>query len=205
MAWLVAVGFTVLSLSAAAQAAPVLSSFDTDGEGWSATGDVHGETWLATEGQPPGCFKAIDDTLGDTWAFVAPAKFLGDQSNAYGDALSYDLWISARDPAPWAYPWIALIGGGMELDWSGALPAVQAWNHYEASLTTAGGWKVGGVPATETQMQTVLSNLTAMRIRGEFLTGSDYGYIDNVSLVPEPATLALIVAGAMAILRRRRA
>jgi len=188
---------------AVAQAAPVESRFDTDGEGWTVIGDVHGATWLATEGLPPGCFKAIDDTTGLTWYFVAPAKFLGDQSAAYGDTLSYDLWISARDATPGASPWVSISGGGLRLDWSGAFPTLQQWTHYEATLMPAGGWMIGDNPATEAEMQQVLANVTSLQIRGEFMTGADFAYLDNVVLVPEAEAAVLLLLAGVVLLRRR--
>ena len=197
-------GVLVVFLASLSQAAPVESRFDTDSEGWTAMGDVHGETWLGTNGNPPGCFKAIDDATGDTWFFVAPPKFLGDQSNAYGHEIGYDLWISARDANILSYPWISLVGDGIELGWVGAYPDAGQWTHFETVLTPTGGWMVGSSPATEAQIWQVLSNLTAMRFCGEYLTGADYAYIDNIVLTPEPATLGLLALGGLALLRRRR-
>jgi hypothetical protein len=49
-------------------------------------------------------------------------------------------------------------------------------------------------------MQAVLSDLTSLRVRGEFNTGPDLAFLDNVvlsaaSAAPEPATLALVGLG----------
>jgi Laminin B (Domain IV)/PEP-CTERM motif len=79
-----------------------------------------------------------------------------------------------------------------------AYPLLGIWNHFDIPLTAA-GWDVGGSggpAATEAQMQAVLSNLTSLRIRGEFNTGPDLAFLDNVVLrAPEPATLALLGLG----------
>ena len=47
----------------------------------------------------------------------------------------------------------------------------------------------------QAQFLSVLSDLTGLQIRGEFITGPDNGDLDNVTLggasVPEPSTLTL--------------
>lgn len=51
--------------------------------------------------------------------------------------------------------------------------------------------------ATDAQIQQALRALPALRIRGDFLTGSDNGDIDNVDMaaVPEPQSCLLFGAG----------
>jgi hypothetical protein len=52
----------------------------------------------------------------------------------------------------------------------------------------------------------VLANLTSLKIRAEYQTGADIGHLDNVALVPEPATNAMILMGlaGVALAARRR-
>ncbi len=59
-----------------------------------------------------------------------------------------------------------------------------SWKTYTVPLTVQ-GWHVttfDGVAATQAQFTQVLSNLTRLRIRGEYNTGEDTGYLDNVYL-----------------------
>ena len=77
----------VLSTAACSMsaAASIISTFDTGTEGWSAVGDVAGPvTWLATGGHPAGHAELTDQVLGGVTYFVAPPKFHGDHSVAYG-------------------------------------------------------------------------------------------------------------------------
>jgi hypothetical protein len=54
---------------------------------------------------------------------------------------------------------------------------------------------LAGPVATDEQFSQVLSNLGALRIRAEYQTGADTGYLDNVSLVPEPQSWAMLLCG----------
>jgi hypothetical protein len=69
------------------------------------------------------------------------------------------------------------------------------WTSYAVTLHPSVGWQQddgSGPPATLSDFQTVLSNLTALEIRGEYVTGSDTGGLDNVQLIPEPGTAATL-------------
>jgi len=81
-------------------------------------------------------------------------------------------------------------------------------------LTAAAGWEImntsggSGAAATETQLQTVLSNLVFMNFQADWQTGSDQVDLDNVSLntpVPVPASILLLAPGlaGLAVMRRR--
>ncbi len=52
-------------------------------------------------------------------------------------------------------------------------------------LSATAGWKIGelnGTVPTESEFQSVLSNLTSLQIRGEYISGADTGDLDNVIL-----------------------
>ena len=61
--------------------------------------------------------------------------------------------------------------------------------------------------ASESQMQTALASLTALRTRGEFQDGFDRGWLDSVFLhradvntaPSEPSSLALLVTGTLGV------
>jgi len=199
---LLGAALTIAAAPFAAQAT-VSSTFDIDADGWTAAGDFTGApvTWLSTGGNPGGTIEINDAVLGGVTYFVAPAKFLGNQSGAFGQTLSFDLQqhisggsnqFNERD--------VILSGGGLTLVLDTAVnPAFDAWTHYSVPLA-AGAWRVSalnGVLASDTQIQTVLGSLSALNIRAEFQTGADTDYLDNVVLaaVPEPATVALWLGG----------
>src|SRR4051812_50196857 len=78
-----------------AQAGVIASStFDANDDGWIANelgGSNNTLTYHATGGNPGGYLNALDIEDGRTWSWVAPAKFLGNDSAAYGGTLTFDL------------------------------------------------------------------------------------------------------------------
>jgi hypothetical protein len=93
-------------------------------------------------------------------------------------------------------------GLSLHLDQTPPIPADTIWTSYSALLSESADWRVGslvGPAATQFQVQTVLGALTRLRIRGEFITGSGNGDLDNVILngVPEPSCLALLNGSAV--------
>ena len=191
-----------------------VSDFSTDAEGWLLAGDAttSAATYVASGGNPGGFIRGFDQTVGGVWYWQAPAKFLGNRSASFDQTLSFDLRMRGSGPL-FNDTDVTLIGGGLTLhvDLS-PVPGDPAWTHYAIALNDTGGWKVGtlaGPAATATQVQQVLGNLGTLRIRGEFITGSDNGDLDNVMMpVPEPETYALFGAGlglVAWIVRRRRA
>lgn len=206
-----AVGLAILTMAAtgllpspAAADVLVSSDFSVDDEGWLLSGDATSAvpTYVSPGGNPGGFIRGVDITVGGVWFWEAPAKFLGNVSAAYGFSLTFDSRMRGSGPL-FDDSDIILVGGGLSLHLAAISPVPQdvSWTSYSALLSETAGWRVnslGGLAATQTQMQTVLSNLTRLRIRGEFITGPDNGDLDNVvlngvvpSAVPEPGSLTL--------------
>jgi alkaline phosphatase D len=199
------------------------SDFQTPGslDGWTTgpqANSAHNLGWNKTAGGN-GYIVAGDDA-GDVWYFVAPTKFLGDDSKAYGQNLTFDLKQTYAGTAnQFDASDVVLVGGGLTLAFdTSANPSTSGFTSYSVQLSASAGWKVNdlsGVNATEAQMQAVLHSLTSLSIRGEYQTGTDDGFLDNVvlngansvSAVPAPPTLFLALGG-MAVfggwLRRQR-
>jgi hypothetical protein len=200
--------------SGVAAAATVSSTFDSDAEGWLISGDaVSGiPTWVANGGNPGGHIEADDSVAGGVWYFDAPAKFLGGLPGAYGGTLSFDLRQTGSGSQFQAAD-VILNGAGLELRIDAGpnpLP-VGTWVSYSLALTEAAGWTNGGAAASQSDLLAVLGALDRLRIRGEFISGSDTGRLDNVALsaVPLPAAAWLLgpaVAGLVlpGVTRRRR-
>lgn len=209
--------FALAALAAApCRADPiVLSNFDADADGWTVVNDNStAVTWFATGGNPGGHIRNTDGLGGATWFFVAPAKFLGNQSAAYGGTLTFDQSQSPFTAAGGQD--VVLVGtNGLTLFFDNAQNAAgyPVWTSYQIALDDTAPWRVSGsgALATRAQIQSVLASLAALRIRGEYSTTTDTGYLDNVALnaspIPEPAAVALLgsgLAGSAAAIRRRR-
>lgn len=164
----------------------VSSTFDTDDEGWRITGDAQGSsvlpTYHLTGGNPDGYISAKDNVQGGVWYFKAPAAFHGDFSIAYDTTLEFDLMQSSLN-SQFNTVDVYLRGGGLELRYDTPNNPGTVWTSYSLTLTEAGGWLIGGVVPTQEQMLQVLSDVTDLQIRGEFVTGADTGSLDNVYLV----------------------
>ena len=188
MGWMVAGAGLSPCLDAA-----VVSTFDTDADGWY-TRDLVG---LATA--PPGATSSVTwdpagfiqttDTL-DWVAFAAPAKFLGDKSAYYGGTLSFDLGATWNDGV--AYPNAVLYSGGNAVAYVTSPPATVGFTSYSLPLAP-GGWSWNGATvATAAQIQSVLADLDGLFVSADWFSGADDARLDNVRLaaVPEPASLA---------------
>jgi hypothetical protein len=174
-----------------------LSNWDNPGagaDGWSFVNDGSNLKLVLTGGNGGGFLQITDQALGTTIYFVAPSKFLGNQSAAYAGSLSFDLQQS-YDTNYFADDDVLLTGNGTTLAYfHGLNPAIgSSWTTISVPLTASAGWKVGtytGAAATEAQLQSVLANLTALWIRPEFQVGPDVDGMDNVKLLGNSQGLA---------------
>ena len=165
------------------------STFETDNENWGAEGDPLGPVagWAPTGGLPDGHIRVIDASTGGTWFFVAPAKFRGNKCGAYDRMFSYDQFTSDTSDQILLgdRPDVEIWGNGTRLVFDNAENPGLAWTHYEMLLREDAGWRLddmnGPVP-TAAEFRMVLSNITKIRIKGEYRPSSDYGGLDNVIL-----------------------
>ena len=174
------------SMACACSGTPALvsSTFESDAEGWllSGDGDNTSPSLERAGGNPGGHICGIDSKDGDTWYFVAPTRYLGDRSAAFGKRLTFDLkqgaifnQIRGRD--------IVLNGGGLAISFNFRASPGLDWTPYSAHFQPDSGWVIDGTatPASEDELRTVLRSLTSLRIRGEFYDGpNDTACLDNV-------------------------
>lgn len=158
------------------------STFDVDDEGWTLGGDAPLRPALKDlTGNPGGHICGTDEEAGQFWYFVAPAKFLGNVSAAYGKRLTWDMkqsyiynQIHGRE--------VILQGGGLSLSYSSPRTPGIEWTPFQVSLEPGAPWvrDSDGQNATEADLRTVLRSVNALRFRGEFVDGPDSSCLDNV-------------------------
>jgi hypothetical protein len=199
----------LLSLGTPVEAAFPWHTFDTDSQGWRYAGsgsDYGGPTSIGDtagwdlRGNPGGALSA-PDLYYQTWV-AAPADFLGNQSDMFGRAFTYDMFVRASDNVP--YAGICITGGGLSLIYNGFVPQVGVWETRAVTFESA-NWRIDtttGPLVTDEQLQSVLGSMDGLYLCTEWVTGSDDTSIDNVGVVPEPMT-ALLVLPLVALLRRR--
>ena len=174
------------------------SSFDTDAGGWlAATYPVRGpyDAPLAqpplthhVDGGTPGGYVEIEDPDNHVVFWQAPPSFLGDQSGAYGGALTFDLLNSAPITYTDDYD-VVLRGGELTVRIELEAPAQAAWTSYAVGLSEAfearSGWTAeSGEPATEAELRGVLAGLEALLIRAEHsnTVAGEFMGLDNPAL-----------------------
>ncbi|MBX2821788.1 MAG: T9SS type A sorting domain-containing protein [Rhodothermaceae bacterium] len=165
-----------------AQVLPVVSTFDTDVDGWTVFADANEIEWISTGGNPDGYASALDKGEGVWWFFEAPAKFLGDKSDAYGQQLRFDLRQSERNGQGDGID-ILLESDSLTLYFDTPNNPGMTWTSYSVALHETGGWtknRLNGDLPTREDMVSVLSSIKTLRIRGEFSSRRDRGDIDNV-------------------------
>src|SRR5215471_15208688 len=164
----------------------VSSGFASNDDGWTISGDAQATSvkpdYSGTGGNPDGLISAKDDVTGGTWYFVAPAKYLGDQGSTYGQNFKFDLKVDMVPSSPFDEADVILKSSTLALAFDTPNNPGTAWTSYTVPLSEA-GWHVddlSGPAPTADEMKSVLGALTAVWIRGEFNSGPDIGYLDNV-------------------------
>ncbi len=201
-----------------AQAQIILSDFNsvaTTTDGWQKYSGGDGGSsvsWTAIGGNGgTGGLVLNDAATGQNDYFDAPAKFLGNQSVFYGGTLSFDLLITSPVDLPEADN-VVLTGNGVSISYNLlSYPVTTGFTSYSINLLENSGWFITGTSTapSQSQMLSVLSNLTDLRILADWHNGPENDVLDNVQLaaVPEPTRAALLLGcGALAFVRfaRRR-
>jgi hypothetical protein len=183
---------SIVSTAINVNAHVIASDFSIDNDGWMVVGDVGSSNYDAVNGNPAGSFHYVDAVLGDDVYYLAPLKFLGNKSDFYHGTLSYDVFTTGN--VNYDGPDVAMTGAdGTILILDFPTIAKNVWTHHVATLDTSANWRVGtasGAVASDSQIQTVLSNLVELKIIGEFVNGPESGNIDNV-ILDAPAALSV--------------
>ena len=210
---------TILAIGViAASGQDIVSTFDTDDEGWTvfnicantgappASGvGIEAPSYSPAGGNSGGYIRARDGGSGDCsgqgnpyYYFLAPTNFLGDRGIYYGGSLSFQIRRSGGgDFSGSRLPYIFIEGAGHRLVIkTGLVGSNDLWASYTVPLRASAKWhydNVSGPSPTEGEFQAVLGNLTNIRLRGEFAFGNDTNSLDNVVMSTRPATQPYLI------------
>jgi hypothetical protein len=163
------------------------STFDEDMEDWTIDGGGTGPFYKASGGNAGGYIFG-NEVMGEylDWWWVAPPKFLGDKSEAYGGILYFDLSQNDITQQVTSTVDIVLIGDNIQLTYDINNPGLE-WTTYAIWLHEAAGWRnENGEPSTQGEIKRLLSSLNELRIHAEYRDGDDSGNLDNVILLSRP-------------------
>lgn len=215
-----------VAATAPVAAAPVLSSFDADADGWTATSFADTPTiftspplasgiapsFIAAGGDPGGYIRIADPDGGWTY-FVAPGKLLGDQSDKLGGALTFSLQQTINGGTLIGTPGTVVLRSGSRVlvHDAGTVPAeAPDWTAYGVALSAAFWREIGSSnPVDDALLALTLSNLDGLFISAEFVTPIvETNGLDSVKLiapVPLPAAAWAFTSALGALALRRRA
>lgn len=197
-------GLSILFVGASFAKADLLNyHFDADNEGWRrgnlnistlTMNDVGAATWNSG-----GYIDAPDFA---SWSFHLSPVIATNMSSA--TRIEFDYSSRASDGP---YPFVIFSSGVGAIYQTTTVPGDDQFHHYSYAFTP-GTWQYSdGVTfrvATATDIASTLTNLQQFGINADQQSGPEYTRLDNVVLVPEPATVAVIAIGLLALARRRR-
>lgn len=198
-------GATGLFALAATGSAQLLSyTFDSDNQGWRQ-GDFNSTTLALTDIGPAtwnsGGFITGTDFAG--WAFHLSPVLNADFSSATEVRFDFATQFSGG-----LFPLLVLTNGTEAIYREEAPAGSPNSVTYAYDLTSANGWKYGNGSslrnATLADIENVMSNLSRIGVSSDIANGSDSTRLDNVQLVPEPATMLALAGGLLAFRKRRK-
>ncbi len=197
-------GLSILFVGTSLAHADLLSyHFDTNNDGWRrgdlnistlTMSDVGAATWNSG-----GYIDAPDFA---NWSFHLSPVIAANMSSAA--RIEFDYSSRASDGP---YPFVIFSSGIGAIYQTTSVPGDDQFHHYSYGFTP-GTWQFSdGVNfrvATATDILFTMTNLQRFGVNADQQSGPEYTRLDNVVLVPEPATVAVLTIGLLALSLRRR-
>lgn len=176
-------------------AATIVSTFDSDADGWTGIPNEGAVAFVASGGNPGGHIRVTDIGTGGPLGSgaVAPAKFLGDLSALKDGTLSLDMATfggSLGGTFP-IFGTVRILGGGDSalFDLATTAPPLNVWQMFSAPLTAAAWGK------TDAEWMAILASVTEIAISTDAFNGGDIIGIDNFQLASPSQTVSVPLPG----------
>jgi hypothetical protein len=186
------IGFCFFFLLASALTqAQVTSNFSSSADSWTVFDNNSGSsttpTYNSTGGNPGGYISYSTTSTYVPLYFRAPSKFIGNQSAAYNQNLSFDLLVSTTGSDNSSGDIMILSPYGTLFYQLPSKPSSTLWSSYSVSLNESlwHNGSIGAAAPNQIQMKQVLSNITNLQIRLKYFVTSGGTYtcqFDNVIL-----------------------
>ncbi len=185
--------------------APISSTFDTGLDGWTASGPGT-PSYQSSGGNPGGYMDMLRFAVAPDTLAVAPSKFTGNLSSYDGATISFDAGLVSPQPDNplAAFGTISIYHNSsptpLTQDIAPGIPGT-AWQTYSGPFSAAG---FGVSQATWISDISSIDSMTFDFSTYDIVRAFSPVGIDNVIITPEPASFAILAAGGIALLRRRR-
>ena len=158
--------------------------FTESAQGWQIAGDTGSDDPIFTAhgGHPGGCVTGVDEPLGETWYFRAPATVLRQLPAAVNGTISFSLKQSGLQVSLFDDD-VVIVGPAGRLSYRFQRPPGTDWTDFSVRLSESEGWTWNwNRRATQRQIDSVLAAPTRLDVRGEHVTGPDEASLDNFVL-----------------------
>jgi len=193
----------VCGMAATSAHANLVSTFDATAEGWS-TNAGDGVLSFNLSGGNPGGRIQIQDGSSTDMQVIAPGAWLGNLSSYLGGTFSFDaLNVSETQPDYGGFGIVTITGsaGTVSFDMVANGSPTPTWQSFSAALTP-------GLWLGTASLADVLADVTGISINADFHASGTFpdeiAGFDNIALtvaptqIPEPASLALLLAAGLA-------
>ena len=177
--------------------ATIFSSFDTDLDGWTSNAPVLSHSVDSAGSPGDGGYLQQADTSSARDSFLAGAQFLGDQSQMIGGRISFDMDTFAVIPFSLGVTLVGGTDGTTRLEADIAIDPALGWQSFTIGLAEEDSWRRvftsssaaegSGALASDVDIATVLSNLTAIEILADRSPNpSEVTRLDNFVMSAQP-------------------
>lgn len=179
------IALAFFSTTASAQ---VSTTFDTDLDGWTISGD-NTHFWNPVDGNPDGCLEVPDNASGPWSTALAPPKFLGNwRDMTESDSVSYDVLFLPTTESSGNPPAVFRISGPGGSARFNQVIEDSVWVHIAAPLDST-AWTVESGTWSD-----ILLAVLQFEVAVEYRSGDETVRVDNIEIDGTPGDVYQVCA-----------